>query len=352
MINKKIFFSILFLSHSFVNTTVNKCIRAYLKKTLNKKSSFFLLGLPSKKFYYNKDSSKKFRIPNDFTSADVERFFNKTTEVGDIKMMDSTGNMRFDYDIKHKKAIKVYDAILYSDVDGGKKLASLIAGDFDLNECYFFGRSPIESAAIENCPEAVELLIKAGFDVDKKNSALCFAVKHNSVESSDILIKSGFDVSKKDSSVYTAFFNAAVYESTKILNYFIKAGIDVNEPDPRWLNFTALHYAAANRCVKSLDALIKAGADVNALSKLNETALDSVCSLDGYRYYSDRQCLYAPSFESCFLHLMKVLSRKKLIAAGARRSDPNYRKEPLRFSRDIALKSLPSRVPPFGYSGY
>ena len=84
--------------------------------------------------------------------------------------------------------------------------------------------------------EGVELLIKSGTDVNKKDTlghtALMIAVENSWLEGVELLIGSGTNVDEKDASFRTALTRAAEKGNDELVELFIEAGADVTRRPP------------------------------------------------------------------------------------------------------------------------
>ena len=71
------------------------------------------------------------------------------------------------------------------------------------------------------------------------------------------------------------WFDTAKNGYTKLMNFLIKAGADVNKQN--YCDYTALHWSAYNNHKECVELLIKAGADINIQGRSGNTALHYVC---------------------------------------------------------------------------
>ena len=138
--------------------------------------------------------------------------------------------------------------------------------------------SLLETAAASGSVDSVQLLLKAGADVNQTTrgvnyTALLGAVMAGSVECTELLITAGADVNLKQENEKSAIIQAVQNGYPEIVQMLLKAGADVNEIDYS-NNWTALMLAAYNGHDDVVDILIKAGADVNEIDYSNNwTAL-------------------------------------------------------------------------------
>jgi len=99
-----------------------------------------------------------------------------------------------------------------------------------------------------------------------------WAAWKGSAECVDLLIKAGADLNLKDNGGLTALMKAAGQGSPECVDLLIKAGADLNLKDKAGM--TALMKAAGQGSPECVDLLIKAGADLNLKDRCEEnTAL-------------------------------------------------------------------------------
>ena len=120
-------------------------------------------------------------------------------------------------------------------------------------------------AVVGRNPKYVDLLIKAGADVNQKNiigdTPLHSATKRKSVECLKLLIDAGANVNIKHQDGGTQLMTAVFLENPIMVELLIKAGADVNCNNN---GKTPLNYAAELESEECLKLLIEAGADVNS----------------------------------------------------------------------------------------
>lgn len=140
------------------------------------------------------------------------------------------------------------------------------------------GTTAIMWAAQNGHSKVVELLIKEGADVNKRDSnygmtALMVSAAEGHTEVVRLLLDAKADVNVKDNNLgATALLGAAEYGYAEIIKALIAKGADVNARSK--LNRTALMVSAVNGHTSTVQALLSAGADVNGKdSKYGATAL-------------------------------------------------------------------------------
>ena len=123
-------------------------------------------------------------------------------------------------------------------------------------------------AVQNNHPKCVEVLIKAGADVNRKynqDTLLICAAENGFNDCISLLIEAGADVNIPTVANYTPIMLAARHGYIDCVETLIEVGADVNRKNRDW--DTALLFGARNGYPKCVDALIKAGADVNYVRK-------------------------------------------------------------------------------------
>ena len=133
-------------------------------------------------------------------------------------------------------------ALHYASLKGHDECLSELLTTSDINNTDLYGRTPLLLACRFGFPKCVDLLLKAGADVNMKGAAnltpLTQAVKHDHDGCLDLLIQVGADVNKAEYTGRTPVASAAFYGSRKCLKKLLTAGADVNLPGP--LGRTAL----------------------------------------------------------------------------------------------------------------
>ena len=162
---------------------------------------------------------------------------------------------------------------------------TLLSREANPNAVNVFGATPLaEAVKIANI-ELVEMLLKAGADPDAlnqdKQTALMLSARIGALDIAEQLVKYGADVNVVEEwRGQTALMWAAANNSAEIAKLLIKHGAEVNvranvldwgtqissEPRNQYrpsAGMTALLYAARAGCLECIPALLKAGADIN-----------------------------------------------------------------------------------------
>ena len=121
----------------------------------------------------------------------------------------------------------------------------------------------------ENNLKIIKLLLKKCPDLIDINglgrkSPLHFAVLYNCPKIVELLVKSGANIDKKDSYWRTPLLLACKYGYSQIAEYLIKCGAKINKCDNS--NNSPLHYACAFGNFQCVKILLENGADINHLN--------------------------------------------------------------------------------------
>ena len=141
-----------------------------------------------------------------------------------------------------------------------------------------YGEPAIGVAVLNDKQECLELLIKAGADVNSRLSndftLLMYAAHKENLTFVNLLIEAGADVNSRCSNGYTPLMLAAQSGNQTSVDLLIEAGADVNaQTGAKENGDTALILAAKNHAPQCAESLIAAGADLNKLGRNDCTAL-------------------------------------------------------------------------------
>lgn len=188
-----------------------------------------------------------------------------------------------------KPEIKIVkcNALHYAARAGDTNMVKMLLkdGDYDINalgDTTGGGSTPLMLACINDHREIVNLLIKAGADVNIVNkagwTALHYAARSSHFENFQIakaLIENGADLNVlanvDDVGKWTPLILAARNGNERIAEALIEKGADLNVADKH--GWTALHYASRDNRVRIVKALIEKGADLNVKTKDGWTPL-------------------------------------------------------------------------------
>ena len=183
----------------------------------------------------------------------IEVFISKGADV-------NCTDKKFDWDCRRKLCRKM----------GFAAEASYLEDDLDEDD-FFECFTPLISATVHNHLECIQLLLKAGADVNlakKRRTALGTAAEQGHHKCVELLIELGANVNFADQTIRPALMCAIHVKSTsaqiKCIEILIKSGADVNTiySNPYW-QLTPLEEAADNSTPEVASLLIEAGADVN-----------------------------------------------------------------------------------------
>lgn len=138
-----------------------------------------------------------------------------------------------------------------------------------------------ERALLDACHNGnlkqVKLLVKSGFNIDKKDYAgvtpIMYASRNGYTEIVDFLIKKGANLDEQNKYKFTALIDACRYNFKEIAKLLIKAGADINKKD--YEGNTALMEAAMRGHEEIAGLLIIAGADLKERNKFGMTAFSA-----------------------------------------------------------------------------
>jgi ankyrin repeat protein len=157
---------------------------------------------------------------------------------------------------------------------------TLLEAKADVNVRDNLGLTPLERVVdVGGKPELLELLIKAGADVniqypsqiDPGRTLLMMAVSEGKAATVDALIKAKADVSLADRSGNTALTIAISDDHPELIAALLKSGANVNASRPSF--GTPLHFALDNDKTAAAEALLKGGANVTLAGPAGQTAL-------------------------------------------------------------------------------
>lgn len=144
------------------------------------------------------------------------------------------------------------------------------------------GKAYMIMAAKADNPIFLDLFIKAGGDVNTRNSSkdtlLHIAIEAGKTDNANLLLKANAKIKTRDDAGWAPLHSAAFYQQTDILALLIEAGADPNIRTH--IGNTALHYIATKGSSGDIELLIEAGADVNAQNVHGETPLELTSKSD------------------------------------------------------------------------
>lgn len=158
---------------------------------------------------------------------------------------------------------------------------ALIKAGADIDHKNSNGASSIHLAARHNRLDCVKCLVKSGAKVKDTWALYKTSLIHTVLQNHDDgpmlenLIKKGANVNAKTSNGTTAFMIAAAKGALTSLNVLLKKKVSIDELNVS--NKSALMLAAQNGRIQCLDRLIRSGANVNLFSGKGPTAFSLAC---------------------------------------------------------------------------
>ena len=155
-------------------------------------------------------------------------------------------------------------------------IKDLVKSGYDVDQCVQDGITPLMYACSSDSYDSVKTLLELGADINARDAngqtPLMYTTCYNSVYSAKILLaRKDIKLEEKDSTGSTALLKAADYGSNEILEYLIKAGVDVNAVN--YSDYSALAVSVLNGRTAAANLLIKHGANVNYTDKMKRTPL-------------------------------------------------------------------------------
>ena len=204
--------------------------------------------------------------------------------------------------------------------------------------------SPLIYAALGGAADCMELLIKAGADVNFQdemgNTALHAAAANGFADCVQVLIKAGADINKQTNMGLTPLHFTMKYDAADCMELLIKAGADINTSTK--FGELPLLLAVTNNAVNCTKVLLQAGADPEAKGS-NDIAPCEYISFDVYC----PACLPMKRKESLLL-IFKAMAVKRAgkPSSGAskktRKSTSNADNEKNNAALDSALRKCPA----------
>jgi ankyrin repeat protein len=155
-------------------------------------------------------------------------------------------------------------------------LAALLDSSPDLLNQASTGSMPLLLGAIEKGDiEAMRFLIKRGADVNKRyrgGTPLSLAVDRGNKAAVELLIKAGVNIDARDAAGSTALHSAASHGFTVLAGLLLDKGADVNGRDNH--DETPVYLAASGGYASTVELLIKRGADFERPNIQDMTPLD------------------------------------------------------------------------------
>lgn len=174
-----------------------------------------------------------------------------------MQKWDGNGKKVYDYD-KNDWANPVY-ADLEKDLRGRRRVYPPLGGKEHKGKG---GRTPLMAAIYTGQVDDIQILLKAGADIEAKDSKgltpLLVATYQGKVEALSILLKAGANIEAKDSQGRTALMIAAESGNVELVNALLKADANIEAENEQ--GRTPLSYARKSGKVEVVAALLMAGA--------------------------------------------------------------------------------------------
>lgn len=145
-------------------------------------------------------------------------------------------------------------------------------------------RTPLHTAAMHGCRDAVELLLeRCGYEPDSRDNCgvtpFMDALQHGHVDIARLLLeKHGACPTAVDALGAQALHRAAVTAQDGAIRFLVaELGVGVNERATA-LQLTALHYAAKEGHTDTIRTLLSLGADLEAKDGKGRSALHAACA--------------------------------------------------------------------------
>ena len=157
----------------------------------------------------------------------------------------------------------------------------LLADGTNVDKADLYGDTPIRMACLRKNAEILNLLIKAGADVNRGIRwavPLSTACRMEWTDGVRILIAAGADtVNTAYECVEPPMYHACVNGNPEIIGMLLRAGVDKDAPLRLLHGLPRVPLVAACRRPKNVRALIDAGADVNRVDENGDTPLHHSC---------------------------------------------------------------------------
>ena len=171
----------------------------------------------------------------------------------------------------------------WSAASGNKEITNLLVRHMEKNKNAKSLADMLRAGVLGGSEDAVKLALEWGADANAKDifrdtehanygtTALMYSAEEAHVEIVELLLKAGADINAKDNAESTALIQVADVWNFGVVKHLIDAGADVNAKN--WLGDTALIRAVFFNRTMNVEWLLEAGADVNAKNEDGKTAL-------------------------------------------------------------------------------
>ena len=204
-----------------------------------------------------------------------EKVLNTAANLGDASTVGEVLAMQPGLEAIHSALSRALDIRVDSDVIRRAKVVELlIQHGANVNHRFWGSRTLLHIAAnaVQDIPEVIEVLLRAGADLnstDKENlTALQLAIARSNLKTIQLLVQRGATIDSE--TLAEGLLNEAGEQYGHVEPWLV-AGADVETRDKK--GNTALHIAAGRGHFKNVPYLISQGANVNATNKDGWTAL-------------------------------------------------------------------------------
>jgi ankyrin repeat protein len=215
------------------------------------------------KLFIENDININVQNSSGFTALHCASMFN---HINCLKLLIDAGADVNIIDKDYKSPLAI--ASLYDNIECGKLLID--AGAYIDNPNSNFYNSPLKYASKNGNKKYIKLLLEAGASTDNYD-ALFDAYKNRHIECVELLIKAGANIDFQNENERTSLILASSNGHYRCIELLIKAGADINIKDR--FGYSALIWASRNGYFKSLEVFVNAGANLNIQSNNENTPL-------------------------------------------------------------------------------
>lgn len=133
------------------------------------------------------------------------------------------------------------------------------------------GATPLERASVHGHMDVMRRLLQAGADPDFGIAVVTAAV-NNEPEAISLLISAGASPDQQDSRGWSAIHHAANRGHADVIEVLVRAGVDVDSGPKEWM--APLHMAAMTAKLEAVEKLLELGAKKDALDAAGNRPID------------------------------------------------------------------------------
>lgn len=249
---------------------------------------------------------------NTFLSSD---FWRSNPGIESVKSEIAKGNNPLEENTMHMDAVTL---AINSNASGSVICFLLDQKGIDLNKPQHEKRAYLHWATLRGNVEVVDYLIKKGADIyledDRDLSPLFFAINNGSCnkEIIELFLKAGFDLRKKNSDGANLLLISAPYDKDMVVtNFLVGKGLSIQSADDN--GATAFDYAARKGNVEIMKALLAKGVKStdNALLMAAQGTRREANGVDVYKYLIGELKLKATVKDKSGNTLLHLITRKQ-----------------------------------------